>query len=413
VSSRAATLLSLALLTFWLGGSPAAAQGLTADDLFNSTALQRLDLVIHSTDWAKLKADFKANTYYPAEVTWNGQTVTNVGIRSRGLGSRSGTKPGLRVDFNRYSPGQTFLGLKSFVLDNLTQDPSGIHESVSAAFYARLGIPVSREIHTRLYINNDYAGLYAIVESVDKDMLARVFGQIGEDTQNDGYLYEYNWTDDWRFTYLGDTLLPYQTRFSASTHESDTDEQLYRPIETLVRRTNESSTVGLPTEIGHLFDLPGFIRFVAAQNFLAETDGFLGAFGLNNFYLYRLENQEKHVLISWDSDNTFYTPILSINEGWSGNPLMEKLMSLSEYNTLYRDEIARAAQLAEQDDWLNTEIIKHVQRVDTAMKEDPAKPYSNNAYEGEAGEMLNFARARIAFVKCELERGAGNISCRP
>ena len=46
------------------------------------------------------------------------------------------------------------------------------------------------------------------------------------------------------------------------------------------------------------------------------------------------------------------------------------------------------------------------------MKEDPLKPYSNGAYEGKAGEMLNFARARIAFVKCELERGAGNASCR-
>lgn len=410
VRKRAATILTLALALFCI--APARSQSLTADDLFNSTALQRLDLVIHSSDWAKLKAAFRENTYYPAEVTWNGQTATNIGIRSRGLGSRSATKPGLRLDFDRYSPNQTFLGLKSLVLDNLTQDASGIHESVSAAFYARLGIPVSREIHTRLYINNEYAGLYAIVESVDKDMLARVFGAIGEDTQNDGFLFEYNWEDDWRLTYLGSNLDPYKLRFSASTHESDTDEQKFRPIETLVRRINESSTAGLPGEIGGLFDLPGFIRFVAAQNFLAETDGFLGAFGLNNFYLYRLENRELHVLISWDSDNTFYSPVLSINEGWSGNPLMEKLMSLTEYNQLYKDEIARAAQLAERDDWLNTEIIKHVQRIDTAMKEDPAKPWSNSAYEGEAGEMLNFARARIAFVKCELERGAGNSSCR-
>ena len=52
------------------------------------------------------------------------------------------------------------------------------------------------------------------------------------------------------------------------------------------------------------------------------------------------------------------------------------------------------------------------QRVDTAMKEDPWKPHSNNAYEGKAGDMLNFPRARIAFVKCELEKGAGNPACR-
>lgn len=410
---RAATFLGIALTI--LLGSPAGAQqpALTAADLFGSTDLQRLDLFIHSSDWAKLKANFRENTYYPADVTWNGQSVRNVGIRSRGFGSRSATKPGLRVDFDYYNAGQTFLGLKSFILDNLTQDASGTHETASAAFYARLGIPVSREIHTRLYINNEYAGLYVIVESVDKDLLARVFGTIGEDTQNDGYLYEYNWEDDWRLSYFGSDLSPYKLRFSATTHESKNDEELYRRIETLVRKINESSTAGLPNEIGSLFDLPGYVRFVAAQNFLSETDGFLGGFGLNNFYLYRLENQEKHVLISWDSDNTFYSPILSVNEGWGGNVLMEKLMSLPEYNQMYRDEIARAAQLAEQDDWLNTEIIRQIQRIDTAMKEDTAKPWSNEQYEGEAGEMLSYSRTRIPFVRCELERGAGNTSCRP
>ena len=47
------------------------------------------------------------------------------------------------------------------------------------------------------------------------------------------------------------------------------------------------------------------------------------------------------------------------------------------------------------------------------MKEDPWKPHSNEAYEGKAGDMLNFARARIAFVKCELERGAGDTAAGP
>ena len=50
---------------------------------------------MNEADWDKLKAAFQENTYYPADVTWNGQTVRNVGIRSRGLGSRSATKPGL------------------------------------------------------------------------------------------------------------------------------------------------------------------------------------------------------------------------------------------------------------------------------------------------------------------------------
>jgi spore coat protein CotH len=380
----------------------------TSSDLFNGEVLHRIDLQIHSGDWAKLKANFQENTYYPADVTWNGQTVYNVGIRSRGRGSRNPNKPGLRVDIDRYSTGQTFLGLKSFILDNLTQDASGIHERVSVAFMARLGIPASRESHVKLYVSGAYVGLYTIVESVDKDLLARVFGVIGEDTQNDGYLYEFKYQDHWGLQYLGGNLQPYKDRFSPVTHESKSDEELYRPIENLVRLINETPEDRLAATLGELFDLPGFIRYVAAQNFLAEEDGFLGTYGMNNFYLYRLENSSKHVLIAWDSDNTFWGPTFPTNEGHGDNVLMQKLMRIPEYAALYAAELRRTADLAEQDGWLDTEIIRQVQLIDAAMKEDTAKPFSNSNYEGDAGAMLGYTRARIAFVRCELERGVRN-----
>jgi hypothetical protein len=156
--------------------------------------------------------------------------------------------------------------------------------------------------------------------------------------------------------------------------------------------------------LGSRFDLPGFVRFVAAQAFLGDTDGFLGSQGMNNFYLYRLENQDKHVLISWDTDNTFWGPLFPIKPD-DTNILMQKLMRIPEYNALWYAEIQRAAEFAEADGWLDTEIIRNVQLVDGAMREDVYKPYSNNSFEGEAGEMLSFARDRIAFVKCALVHG--------
>ena len=405
-----ATRLLLAIVSalVLVTSTPAAQNAPTSADLFNGEVLQRIDLEMHSSDWARLRANFQENEYYPADMTWNGQTVYNTGIRSRGRGSRSATKPGLRVDFDRYSGGQTFLGLKSIILDNLTQDSSGIHERVSAAFLARLGIPVSRESHARLYVRGVYIGIYAIVESVDKDLLARVFGVIGEDTQNDGHLYEFKYQDHWGLQYLGSSLQPYKDRFSPVTHESQSDEDLYRPIETLVRLINDTPEDRLVATIGELFDLPGFIRYMAAQNFLAETDGFLGTYGMNNFYLYRLENSSKHVLIAWDSDNTFWGVNFPTNEGHNDNVLMQKLMRIPEYAALYVTELRRAADMAEQDNWLATEISRQVQLIDTAMREDTSKPFSNSTFEGAAGAMNGFTGGRIAFVRCELERGVRN-----
>lgn len=84
---------------------------------------------------------------------------------------------------------------------------------------------------------------------------------------------------------------------------------------------------------------------------------------------------------------------------------MQKLMRIPEDNALWYAEIARAAQLAEADGWLDSEIIRNVQRIDSAMREDAYKPYSNNSYEGESGEMLSFARERLTYVKCALVQG--------
>jgi len=407
VTSSSATRLlqpAAAVLACLLIVVPAVPKAQSSDDLFNPAVLGRIDLQMHSADWSKLKENFQTNTYYPADFVWNGQTVRNVGIRSRGRGSRNANKPGLKVDFDQYADKQEFLGLKSLVLDNLTQDPSGIHETVTMRFFERLGIYAPRETHVKLFVNNEYIGLYGLIESIDKKFLTRAFGVIGEDTQNDGWLYEFVWQDHWLFTDLGTDLREIALRFDATTHESKSDEEKYRAIQELITLTNQTPEDRFVEVIGPRFDLPGFIRFVAAQAYVAETDGFLGAFGVNNFYLYRLENQVKHVMIAWDDDNAFWGPAFPIKPD-DTNVLMQKLMRIPEYNALWYSELAHDNQLAEQDGWLDTEIIRQLQMIDEAMKADVYKPYSNNTYVGEAGEMLSFAHERIAYVKCALVSG--------
>ena len=272
------------------------------------------------------------------------------------------------------------------------------------AFYERLGIPTPRETHVRLYVRGEFIGLYALVESVDKDFLARIYGSIGEDTQNDGWLYEFVWQDHYLFTDLGTDLAEIKLRFDATTHESKSDEEKYPsdPGIDHARQPDARRTFrrGDRSALRH----PGFIRYVAAQAYLGDTDGFLGAFGMNNFYLYRLENQIKHVLIAWDTDNTFWGPTFPVRPP-TDNVLMQQLMRIPEYEALWYRELARANQLAEADGWLDAEIIRQVQMIDGAMKEDGYKPYSNNSFEGEAGLMLSFARDRIAYVKCALAQG--------
>ena len=108
----------------------------SADAFFDDSVLQEIRFTINSKDWQTLKDNYLSNEYYPCDFEWRGQKVRNVGIRSRGTGSRSGIKPGLRVDFDRYTTGQRFLGLKSFVLRNNTQDMTNLHERLSMLMFA-------------------------------------------------------------------------------------------------------------------------------------------------------------------------------------------------------------------------------------------------------------------------------------
>ena len=139
------------------------------------------------------------------------------------------------------------------MLDNLTQDFSGIKETVAMRFFTRLGMPAPRETHTRLYVNGDYAGLYALVESVDKTMMGRVFGSIGDNVQNDGYLFEYNYVlgSPWRFEYEG--IGPRRPTRRASTSRptrATTEALIWGPIEELVRLVNNTAPASFEPTVG-------------------------------------------------------------------------------------------------------------------------------------------------------------------
>ncbi|MGQ0733615.1 MAG: CotH kinase family protein [Acidobacteriota bacterium] len=377
---------------------------LPSDALFKGDVVQRLDLRLNSADWEKLKQNFQVNDYYPADMVFNGQTVRNTGIRSRGLGSRSGTKPGLRVDFDRYATDQTFLGLKSIILDNLVQDPSAIRETVTMRLFDRLKIPAPREAHVRLYVNNFYVGLYVVVESIDKQFLARIFGSIGDNVQNDGYLFEFEFINPWRFTYLGSSLDAYKERFDAKTNEKKSDQDKYGPIETLVRLVNELPSSRFLTDLPEFLDLGAFMRYMAAQNFVGQNDGFVGYDGMNNFYLYRLEDKLQHVFIAWDEDNAFFGPDFSITTRHEENVLMRKAMEVRELRDLYYAELEAAVKSAEDPTgpdglpWLEFEVRRQLDLVYDPLRSDPAKPYTLDAHDNARVAVIQFAQGRSRSV---------------
>jgi spore coat protein CotH len=397
------TAAALALTVAAAGAQAPAA--LDAAALFDDRQLHEIRLVLHPRDWADLRASFQLNTYYAAHFMWRDRVVKNVGIRSRGNGSRSGDKPGIRVDFNRFDEAQTFLGMKSVVLRNHVQDPSQIHERIAMALFARAGLPAPRQAHVRLYVNDEYAGVYSVVESVDKVFLADRFGQ------DDGYLYEYDFNPGdapYRFEDRGPLAAAYSPKpFKPVTHELEPDP---RPIAGLVRAIAQTPDADFLRVLSGFLDLEQFVAHVAVEAFLAEIDGVLGDWGMNNFYLYRFEGSARSTIVPWDKSESFkggagasiWRNVDDVPPS-SRNALMVRAMREPTLRGLYLDTLMRCAELAGSG-WLEHEIDRAANQIRESVREDRVAPYSMVEFEDEVQRLLDFAHTRPDFVREDVRR---------
>lgn len=386
--------------------APAAAQ--TSDDLFDPTVLHDIQLTMKPGDWENLQAFYLSDTYYPADMTWREVVVAQVGVRSRGSGSRNPKKPGLKVDFGRYLD-QTAFGLKSIVLANGIQDPSMLAQRVGLGMFAHMGMPASRVVHARVFVNRAYIGLYELIEPVDKAFLARVFGQdTNGKTENGGYLYEYHWKSDYPWDYLGPDLRVYAELFEPKTHESDAPVPLYGPLESLFKTLNQSSDSQFEREVGELLDLRQFVRHIAVENFIAEHDGFLGNWGPNNFYVYRFQGRALSQLLPWDKDLALWSKDYDILQGVNDNILTRRLFSIPAYFRLYLEtliECADAAMRPESEEssmgWLESEMLRISSQIRDAAHADRNTRWDNERFDEETRKVLKFARERGPFVAHE------------
>jgi spore coat protein CotH len=383
-------------------------------DLFNGEVVQQFRLFLNSKDWKALQEGYRENTYYPADLHWNGIVVRNIGIRSRGLGSRNAIKPGLRLDFDRYATTQKFLGLKSLVLDNLAQDLPMMRERLVMNFLAKIGRPAPRVVHTGLWVNNVFIGLYTIVESIDKDFLQRTLGE------DDGYLYEYNNVSGWYFEDSPNvpfTLQNLARIFEPKTRESDPLSSQEGPIQEMLNDINHASDfVGA---VGRNLDLEDMVRYVAAEHFLAEHDGILGYDGANNFYFYRSVRTGKGRFISWDKDNSFYKWNWSMWHNVELNPLVSRALKDAHLRNVYLDAMEQAAAAAMEppdpappagepvQGWLEREITRIYAQIREGARADTSKPVTNEKFEEEVQWLLEFARNRAGYILDELRRERG------
>lgn len=257
----------------------------------------------------------------------------SIGFRARGNTSLSSQKKSFKIDFNRFVSSQKFEGLEELNLNGEHNDVSILRSFLAQYLLRSAGLAAARTSFVKLYVNNEYKGLYINVEHLDDEFLDLRFP-----TEANGNLWKCYYGAD--LTWWGSNPSSYQAVYELKTNK---DSANYTALLNFINVLNNVPSVYFACAIQEVFDVDLFLRNIALEILMGQWDGY--AYNKNNYYLYQREGDSKMVYLSYDLDNTFGIDWFNINwalrnvYAWSpGNqarPLYTKLMAVPYYKDCF------------------------------------------------------------------------------
>ena len=319
---------------------------------------------------------------FPATFVFESQsmtdTVTSIGFRLRGNTSLTAAKKSFKISFNTFVAGGDWQGLEKMNLLATVNDPSLMRSKLSHDLYRKYGIAAARTSYTRLYINNEYRGLYLNVEQIDEQMTSTYF-----DNQGDGNLYKCTYPADLDF--ISNNPDDYKFALWGTRHyELKTNEYVddYSDLSTFISVLNNTPAANLSCALPHEIHVSEYLKIAAIDILLGHWDNHI--FLKNNFYLYHDQRTDRFRFIPFDFDNT-----LGID--WTGNdwstrslynwsqqgeerPLYTRLMANEGYRDLFSKQIETLCDTYFHPDTLAAQIEHWQNLIESHIAADPFYP---------------------------------------
>ena len=325
-------------------------------------------------------------TWFPATVTVDGETHSEVGVRKKGfIGSQSSTKPALKLRFDKYVDDQVLGGvMKRMTLNNSIQDPSMINTCLTYEVFAAAGNPASRCNFATVSVNGKNLGLYVHVEEIKKPFLARHFAG------TDGNVYEGN---------VSDFTPDFRGTFEKKTNE-DTDD--WSDIDAVVAALADPSDAGWEA-LAAIVDLDRFLTFWATEVLVGHWDGYAG--DRNNYWFYR-EPGGRFVFIPWGVDDTFHlrddpNPFDNVSDPPSSvlalTAIPNRLYNDAEWRARYVERLKQLLEVA----WDEEALLGRVDEM-AAVVAEHALPGERAGAAADAERVRKFIKKRRAEILDDL-----------
>ena len=308
-----------------------------ADSTFAANRVLDVQVTIAEEDWNVLRFEHRkpveffgegcrdpipdAFNYYPAEVSIDGTSLGQVGVRTKGLvGSINPARPSLKVKLQEYQDENYYQDRKRFTFNNQTSDQARLSTCMAYYIFRQMGVPASRCNFAKMTVNEYPLGVYANVEPIKKPMLQRLFGD------DSGNLYEGT---------VSDIRTGFSGRVEKKTNEDENDWSDFEALLAAVEAPDDEFI----ERIGEVLDVDAFLRFTAASVLVGHWDSFSG--NANNYYFYHDPGTQKFYFLPWGPDDTFSNRNLApngrIQAAMGGSLLARRLFEDSVIMTRYRD----------------------------------------------------------------------------
>jgi spore coat protein CotH len=349
-----------------------------AADLFKPTGKVPVVKVTLDKDNLKL-LNQDPRKYVKATVRIDDKTLADVGLHLKGAAGSWrdwNDKPGLTLNFDKFTSKQDYKGLDKVHLNNGVQDGSFLQELLANELALAMGVPACRCTHVVVELNGRKVGLYVLKEGFDTTWLKRHFKTADGNLYDGGFLTDIN----------GQLKLD---------HGMDIGR---RDLKALVKASTDGDANKRYEAVGKLLDVDKFCASAALQIVTADWDGYIRK--PNNYRVF-FPYDGKAVIVPHGMDQMWQNPGEGLWHGWGGMVARAVL----DHPDGKKKTIEKLKEMTEKHfttEKLNARIDELAPRVKEAMT-PVNKGWADN-YVNEVNWLKDRLKQRVALLKKDLPK---------
>ncbi len=151
------------------------------EKIFGKDVLE-ISITTEEANWQNLMDNAGDKPWIECDITIDGVTFKDVGIKTKGntslqqLVKDESTRYSLKVNFGKYTEGQTCYGLDKLALNNIYADSTYLKEYMSYDLMRFMQVPSSLCTFANITVNGEHYGFFLAVENADDSYLERIYG---------------------------------------------------------------------------------------------------------------------------------------------------------------------------------------------------------------------------------------------